>query len=167
MQNLTFEYAESHVKHYKRAKQHLMDQHREALDCYDCEAFLQLGIDAFDWVMRADRVVRSAYADGTVEYSEDVESAVKELCKGWLGPCEYAEEWAQKHLASGYQIDNLVVFRECCRQMQAIVKFNESTGPELLPDTMIRLRDQALEDYRNGKTAEIFSEEEPHDSAIS
>jgi hypothetical protein len=166
MESLAFRTARKHIQNYER-ESGVMAEHDEAMDCLDCELYLQLGIDAFDWVMRADRNFRAAAAEHEEAYSQELQNALQGFCKSWLMHCETAEAWIKRQLARGFEIDNLVVFRECCRQMQAIVKFNESTAPEILPDAMIRLRDQALEDYRHGKTAEIFSEEESHDSTVS
>ena len=52
--SLVFRTAERHVNNYTRESSGLMAEHREAMDCRDCEAFLQLAIEAFHWLIRAD-----------------------------------------------------------------------------------------------------------------
>ena len=164
MDSLVFRNAERHVREY-REENDLLAAHHDAMDCLNCEAFLQMGIDSFEWVMRADRAIRAANHDH--ETFESLDRAIHVLCKNWLVPCQHAEAWVKKQLDQGYTIDNLDAFRERCEEMRAIVKFRESTGGETLPDAMIPLRDDALKAFQDGKTAEIFSDEESHHGAIS
>jgi hypothetical protein len=132
----------------------VIEASRQADDCRDCEDFLQLGIDAFDWLIRADQKIREAIFDGAEGFDPLVEDALRLLCQRWLKPCEHARKWAVIQFNRGYKVDNLDRFNECCEEMQAIVRAHEATTEEL-PAAMEHLRDLALEDHRNGQTSEF------------
>lgn len=61
-ESLTFRTARKHLENLQ-AEADVMMAHHEAMECHDCEALVQLGIDAFDWVMRADSDIRQSLAD--------------------------------------------------------------------------------------------------------
>lgn len=151
MDNLAFRTAKKHVTNY-RLESDVMAEHYKAMNCRDCEAFLKLGIDAFAWVTYADAVVRSAAYEGAIELDPTFDHAIEVLCEGWLKPCEKAEQWIADLREHGYVPDNLEQFRQCCREMEAIVRFHQNLDSESLPDSMVALRNQALDDHRNGQS---------------
>ena len=153
--NLAFRTAEKHVRNYERESAELMAAHREAIDCLDCEAFLQLGIDAFAWIMRADQALRVAAADGKIEYDDKLEDGLRALCRAWLKPCPCAQQWIEQQQQRGYNLDNLDPFRNCRDEMRAIVASFDATDDEKLPGKIAALRDQALSELANGETAEF------------
>ena len=51
---LAFRNARNHVRDFAFEGEELMAKHSQAMECRDCEAFLQMGIDAFHWILRAD-----------------------------------------------------------------------------------------------------------------
>ncbi len=153
--NLTLRTAQKHVKNFGDETSGLLAEHRQALDCLECEAFLQLGIDAFHWVMRADQAFRESIADGKLEFQEQIEDALRLLCRAWLNPCALAEPWIAQQQGQGYELDNLAEFRHCRTEMQAIVDSFQETGPAELPAAMARMQDQALSEHANGETAEF------------
>lgn len=145
--------AKQHVQSYAQEFD-VMACHKEAMDCRNCESFLQMGIDAFEWMIRADRAVRMAIYRGDKDFDPDFEVAMSELCKSWLKPCEFAESWIAIQLERGYEIDNLSEFRHCVEEMTAIIEANEE-GAESLPDSIAHLRDAAVEEHRNGQASEF------------
>jgi hypothetical protein len=153
---LAFRNAQKHVQSYSQESQDVMARHAEAMDCRNCEAFLQMGIDAFEWLMRADRAFRMAVYRGEKEYDPENEKSLRNLCKNWLGPCDVAEQWIETQLTRGYEIDNLVEFRECVRQMSAIVEANDETDNMSLPKQIAVFRDSAVDEHHNGQTAEFI-----------
>jgi hypothetical protein len=154
--DLAFRTAEKHVRNYEKESQELRAEHREAMDCRDCETFLQLGIDAFSWLIRADRVLRTALAEGVEDaYSKEVADAFHRMCKAWLAPCEYARKWIGIQIERGYTIDNLAQFEECCEEMEAIVEFNDRDATESLPVPIANHRNEAVNEFDNGQTAEF------------
>jgi hypothetical protein len=154
-ESLVYRTARKHVENYARESNDLMKAHQEAMDCRECEAFLQLGIDAFRWIIRADRVIRKAIYDRILEFDAEIDDGIRSMCRSWLAPCQYAEQWIAKQQERGYQIDNLGEFRECCEEMRAIVEAQDQGDGEPLPIAMIKLRDKAIDEYRNGETPEF------------
>lgn len=132
-----------------------MRQHRQAMDCRDCESFLQLGIDAFDWIVRADQVLRGAMYQGFEGFDHnEAEDAIRALCRSWLAPCTRANEWAVVQNQRDFRVDNLDRFRQCCAEMQAIVNAQDAKE-EPLPDALADLQDEAIQEHLNGETAEF------------
>lgn len=154
MSDLTLQFARKHVEHYTDTDDKLVLASRAAMDCYDCEAFLQLGIDAFEWLMRADLVVRKAIFNETYEYDPKLEEALEALCISWTKPCEDALAWVSIQRSRGFEVSNLDKFMECCEEMKAIVEsFTEESE---VPQSIVVLEKQAIQDHRDGQTAEFF-----------
>src|SRR5437870_5523947 len=91
--NFVVQNAQEHVRSFETAPAELMARHKEAMECRDCEAFLQMGIDAFDWILRADRAIRMEIYRGERQFDAAVEKLLHGLCKTWLKPCDFAEKW--------------------------------------------------------------------------
>jgi len=154
-ESLAYRTAQERVRNYNRESEGLTQAHQEAMDCRECEALLQLGIDAFHWIIRADRVIRNAVYDGVVACKAEVEEGIRSLCRSWLSPCQFAEKWIAKLQELGYQIANLDEFRECCEEMQAIVEAQNQGEGEPLPSAIMELRDRAIDEHLNGETSEF------------
>jgi hypothetical protein len=156
-ENLTFKYASEHVARYRDEDDRIMSEHREALECMDCEAYLQLGIDAFNWIMKADAVWRDGVYNGRYEFDPAMESALQAMCRSWLKPCGNAEKWIAIQEKRGYTLSNLETFRRCCEEMKAIVaSFDAPAAGQVVTDPLILLRDEALKEHRDGQTAEFI-----------
>jgi len=155
-EDLTFRTARKHVQNFGHEKD-VMEQHREAMDYWDCEAFLQLGIDAFDWVIRADLSARKHENEGRIGPEEAKECAKRliEFCKDWLSYSTVAEHWTAVQIDRGYQLERLDAFEKCRDELKAIVGAHECTD-FMLPSALAKLRDHALEEHKNGKTAEFL-----------
>jgi hypothetical protein len=130
-----------------------MKRHRKAMESVNCEAFLQLFIDAFHWVTRADEAMREAVYEDIASYDSEAEQIVVDLFQAWLKPCDYAEQWIQFELTQGNSFDNHEEFRQCTAEVRAIVTANESNH---MPEAMIRLQEKAATEQRNGKTTEFI-----------
>ena len=129
-----------------------MLRHAEAIDCRDCEDLLQLGIDAFKWLGRADRVIRSAVYRGLAEYDPSLDVALAALYAEWLKPCTFAEGWIAQQEQRGFRVDNLAEFpSSCCEEVRAIVEAHEGT---LENDALVELRNNAIDAHRRGETLE-------------
>jgi hypothetical protein len=161
MDNLAFRTARLHVHNYSDQSDDLMRRHAEAIECRDCEDFLQLGIDAFKWLGRADRVIRSAVYRGVAEHDPSLDVALATLYAEWLRPCTFAERWIAQQESRGYRVDNLAEFRVCCEEVRAIVEANEGT---LENDALVALRDDAIDAHRKGETIELWESEQPQDA---
>ena len=152
--NLALRTATTFVNLYAHEDE-VMTDYGQAMDCRDCEAFLQLGIDAFNWVIRADQIARQAMFEGTADFDHDAaEDGICALCRLWLKSCDRAEKWIALQLSRNLNVDNLDRFRECYAQMHAIVKVQDAADEEM-PEVIAELRDRAIKEHRNGETAEF------------
>ena len=151
---LTLRIARQHVERFQdeaetRPEPFQVRDHDEAIDCFDCEAFLQLGIDAFAWIVRADETIRHAVFSGAFEDHSHLVS----LCfQAWLTPVPYANSWIAACLDRGFDVDNLDEFRECERQVRAIVASLDSSD---FPESLRDCRQRAVTEHENGETAEF------------
>lgn len=125
-------------------------------DAFDCEAFLQMGIQSFEWLVRGDQVYRAAIYKGE-KHNSDIEKAIEDLFRKWLDRGKFANEWVATLLKRGDSVDNLAEFRQCEEEAAAIVAFLDSNQNDAeLPEAMRALRDKAISEHRNGETAEFF-----------
>jgi hypothetical protein len=99
--------------------------HVEAMECLDCEAFLDLGIDAFSWLRKATKVVRTEALHEDSEAIERAESSLQQSRKAWLRTCDLAETWIAVQLTRGFVLGNLDEFRRCGAAMRQIVAIDE------------------------------------------
>ena len=141
--------ANDHVKVFA-AEADVIKDHREAMDSLDCEAFLQLGIDAYDWVVRADRAIRKAVLSGQLEYDKTIDVTLENMLHVLIKAYDHVGTWIKKVEERGYVLDNISRFRESELQARAMAKF--LSGDELT-DAMRAVRDDALSEHANGKTA--------------
>jgi hypothetical protein len=152
-ESLALRLARQKVDSYTGEVDEVLRRHYEAMDCVDCEAYLQLGIDAFRWLVWADEAIRRGVYAGKAEYDSSVDGALRSLLVAWLQPRDFAEKWIEVQRTRGFEVDNADEFRRCCEEVQAIVRSFEDRS---LPEAMARLRDRALADYRDGKTTEFL-----------
>jgi hypothetical protein len=132
----------------------LIDGHRQAMERLDCEAFLQLGIDAYDWLVRADQAIRKAMLAGGEEHSPRTEQALENLFRAWLEPCKLANKWITSIGKRGQSPENLARFRECETEVRAIVRFLDD---DMMTDAMRAMRDEAISEHESGQTAEMVA----------
>jgi len=149
--NLAFRNARRQVSGYVGESKDVMRRHAEAMDCWDCEDVLQLGIDAFDWLNRADEAIRRDINSGRLEYDPRIDRALKSLYARWLKPCPFAEQWIAVQEARGFTVRNAARFRVCCEEARAIVDDDDV----LDNDAIVELRDEAIDAYRKGETVEF------------
>jgi hypothetical protein len=143
--------AKKYVKNYNDESDALMQARREAMDCRDCEDFLQLGIDAFHWIIAADCKVRLALKDGNFDEFESQQSVLEILARLWLQPCKYAEHWIQLQQQAGNEPDNLVLFGKCCAEMTSIVNSYEPVSEIQMTAALQNLQDYALDEFEHDK----------------
>jgi hypothetical protein len=93
---------------------------RHALSA-SCEDILQLGINAFEWLKRAEKRWTNAIQAGRIQYDPESQAAFDRLFSAWLEPCKWAEEKISLELATGSVPENLESFRSCCTEAAEIV----------------------------------------------
>lgn len=148
---LAYRSAKRHVKYFDKQSK-VLKEHYAAMECVDCEAFLQLGIDAFEWLVRADETIREAVFSGKMPHSAELETAIEKLFVAWQQPCRFANLWIQKQQERGFNLENLDKFQQCEEEVRAIVR---SLDDHTLKDPLVPLRDEALAEHANGQTAEF------------
>jgi hypothetical protein len=112
--NVALDLARHRVQAYADESVGLMAQHTEAMDCRDCEDFLKLGVDAFQWLTRADDMLSAAAHDGLLDFTPELRAALGELYESWLRPCDAAERWIATLEQAGFTPEHLAEFRAAC-----------------------------------------------------
>lgn len=127
--------------------------HHDAMECRDCEDFLERGIHAFESLIRADQFFRLAVAEGSLEYDPVIEDALEKLFRVWLDPCDRAYKWVDSLHQRGLEIDNLDTFKRCETEVRAIV---HHLNDDQLTQPIRELRDAAVKEHRDGETAKFI-----------
>jgi len=160
-QGASFDFAVRRTEEFSNtitARDKVVKDHHEAMDCRNCEEYLCAGIESYHWIMRADESIHSALYDGEIEADSEAFTKLQELLLMWLDACRATKVWAEENVTKGYDVDNLDEFRVCLKEVEAIVK--SFTEEPILTDPMRELRDQAIQEHKDGKTVEFISEEE-------
>lgn len=100
----------------------LLKDHQEAMECRDCEDFLRLGIEAFQWLQKAHQNIQDDVYHGRSVYDEHVERAVTKLYQRWLKPYDTAQRWMKSLRDQGFELDNAVDFARCCHEASSILE---------------------------------------------
>ena len=104
---------------YRLAKLHVdsfhdsvMKDHRDAMECRDCEDHLEKGIVAVKWVRQAEETISEAIRAGLIEFSPNrLSEIMRALLGAWLKSADKAEEWIGKLSECGHRPGNLEAFR--------------------------------------------------------
>jgi len=151
MSVLALREARRHVRSFADESE-LLPEHEGATECLDCEAFLQVGIDAFHWLIRADETIRLATYRRLLTHNPRVEQSLHSLARAWLQSSEAANRWIEFHQQRGERLENLDEFCKCEAEMRAMVR---AQGGDTMTDAMRALRDSAVAEHRNGETADF------------
>ena len=100
----------------------LLKDHQEAMECRDCEDFLRLGIEAFQWLQKAHQSIQDDVYHGRSIFDAHVEHAITKLYQRWLKPYSTAERWMKGLQGQGFELDNAVDFARCCQEASAILE---------------------------------------------
>jgi hypothetical protein len=131
-------------------------QSREACDCHDCESTMKLGVQVFDWIISADRTYRKDVFAGSGPYDPEMEAALAELLRRWHRQCDRVIQWANHHVGLGFDVANLSDFKTRCEEASAMLKsLDDRENERIMSEPLILLRDKALEEHRDGQTAEF------------
>jgi hypothetical protein len=107
MSDLIVQLAHSHVRSFA---DEVMADHREAMECWDCEEHLARGITAGTWVLRAEEVLREAHEAGLIDGASDILEVVCVMLEAWLVPVENTEQWVASLGQRGRVPENLAAF---------------------------------------------------------
>ena len=115
--------AEQRVRAYSE-RDALMEQHAQAVNCRDCEDLLQCGIEAHQWLRKADETLREAARAG-FDVGEEAREALDLLYRTWLRPCEHAERRIREQQELGFTVAHLDRFRDACEFVRRQVRKQE------------------------------------------
>ena len=100
--NQTIFRAQKRVKDFQDV---LTESQQSATDALDAEDWMQVGIDAFNWIMRADRKARLSIDVEERSSAWKVDAAVLEtLCKAWLAVADRNADVIEKAKAAGHML---------------------------------------------------------------
>jgi hypothetical protein len=122
MNEIAMRAAEGQVSLYIDQFEKLIKQHIHAMECRDCEDFLQSGIDAFKWIQRARQNYQQSIFDGQASHNIKIENQFTQLYQNWLTPCDNAEKWIKLQIDRGFYPDNLKEFRACCEEVRDLLE---------------------------------------------
>lgn len=120
-QILDYRTAKQHIQQFSDEADDFLQEHHEAIECLNCESYLQLGIEAFRWLRRADAAVTTFARQGKLTPTIAIDAAIESLYRGWLVPCAFADRWIDTQASRGFQLKNLTAFRECETEARSIV----------------------------------------------
>jgi hypothetical protein len=121
-----------------------------------CDDYLQLGIQVFQWILKADQDYRRGLYQNPALHNEATEAELESLLRGWLARGRLLLARADAISDAGRPAAHLAEFRQCCNEATAIVEsWDESEDDPPMPEALILLRDQALIDHQNGETSEF------------
>ncbi len=126
-QDYSLKLAKKHVEEYSK-QDSIKALHNEAMECRDCEDWLEIGLEAFRWLKQADQTIRQAAVEGFA-VSSSAPNSIATLYRAWLRPCDRAEGLAKEQIGRGFRLKNLTEFREACefvRQQVRIIDLEDA-----------------------------------------
>ncbi len=154
--SLAYRIAEKHLAGFA-AESQLLVASQAAVNPADCEAIVQLGLDAFQWLMRADRAYRIAMFRGQIEHNPELEKALQQDCSTWLEHALATWRELQSGRAKELPLDNREALIRQIEEMTAILDASQTDdAPENLPASMVPLRDAAVAEHENDQTTEFI-----------
>ena len=122
----------------------LLKDHKEAMECRDCEDFLRLGIEAFRWLQKAHQSIQDDVYHGRSVYDDAFEHAITKLYQLWLKPYNTAQRWMKSLQGHGFELDKADHFARCCHEASAILE------ERLMAEAVRRARFQNSDDDPRG-----------------
>ncbi len=121
MSNTLLDVTQWVVNQYVDDSGKLMDEHRRAMECRDCEELLELGLNAYQWLVRSEETFREAHRLG-IGYGENVDQSLTLLLEAWLVRGESALAWVKELGERGHAPDNVGDFCAAYDHVWALVE---------------------------------------------
>ena len=128
MSKLAFANAKREVAYFSKEVDNLIAEHNNAMEACDCDLWLEIGINAFEWITRAEGTLRKAIYNGhEIETlnEETLSEALDVLYSSWMEPCAKTQKWMQVHEERGYKLENSSKFLECYESALEIIEQRE------------------------------------------
>lgn len=132
----------------------VVEESKQAIDCLNCEAMIDFGIEALESVIKADAVFRDAAMDGLIEFTEELDDSLHGLIRHWLRTSEHSIVWIKKCESREYEVKRRDEFMKFVREAKSIIK---SYTDDSLPEHIAEIRDEAIEEHSRGETLPLFS----------
>lgn len=132
--SLIVELAQIQVARYRHDLDEVMKHHVEAMECRDCEEWLQKGIETFQWLQWAEKILRQADYEGLYSFTPEMRQTIVSMYANWLAPRDSVLHWVEELRAKGYLPDYVSEFETACDIADEIVQkrqFVEVVGRSL------------------------------------
>lgn len=158
-ESVAYEFAKDHVPGYADRSAQVMKDHKEAMDCRDCETLVAEGLHLYQLLCRADENYHHWVFEHDRPRNPEFEKDLRNLFEVWLRPCDDIDDWIDLHLQRGYDVEGAGKFRTYMHQARAILKAFDEDKPQM-SDALRDLRDAAMTEHQSGETAEFIPETE-------
>lgn len=105
--------ARDRVAQFEDAVDPLMNDHHAAMNCLDCEAFLQKGIDAIRWLRLAEQAVMSQHKLAVTLVPTEFYVWLDGAYNAFVLRSKLAQQWITDCDARGYSVANSKEFFNC------------------------------------------------------
>lgn len=116
-ENINLELAQRRLERYSHMASDVIAHVANGHNGANCIDFLQHGIDAYRWLVRAEETLRAASYESLFDFSADVQETFDALYLSWLKSSELAEAWIASHQQAATPSE---ILREYNRVKEAI-----------------------------------------------
>ena len=107
------EIAKNRVAQFEDAVDPLMIDHQAAMNCFDCEAFLQTGIDAIRWLVLAEQAVMNQHKLGVTLIPKEFYPWLEGCYNNFVRRSAFAKKWISECDSRGDEVANAEEFDRC------------------------------------------------------
>lgn len=121
MQNI-INIASQTVEEYGEQAEQWLQDHHDVKECWECEEWLECGLDAFRITASTDALIRKGAEQDKYDLTHELQRAVISLYEHWLAPSELAEGWIDSLSQRGQPPKYAQEIRVAIAQARQIVK---------------------------------------------
>lgn len=147
----------SKIRVYEEESELWKADHKAAMAFFDFEDLLSHGIQLFDSITKMDEQWRSKVLGGEEEYDLAVLNGIKDAYRWWLRPCDAIEARLDQFDREFGTLRRAEEFRKCHREAVGILTPDEEFFSH---DSLVQLRDDAIDIQRKGHAVELFDEDQ-------
>lgn len=144
----------SAIGSYKSEAEEWKRNHHEAIQCYDFEDFLQVGIGLFHAITEFDERHRGRVLAGDVEFDPGHSHEIRSAYTWWLEPCDDITAHLTMLRQKFGDVKNAEEFLSLCREARGIVTDDVEFFSN---EALVALRDEAIDEHKAGMTSECGS----------
>jgi hypothetical protein len=106
------------------------DAHDEAMEAWELDGWLRIGLSLLDLIRAADEHWSSRVRDGKAEWLGAELQEIRTLYREWLAPCEAVLSRIAEIDSRGYKVDDAKRFRDAYRRTRLLL----SVDPTVLAE---------------------------------